>query len=131
MLTDYTTITRLKLAYEKVTHNLGYISVIRKGILNFNNFGYLTVIAKNLMKLIFAVFKLQSLWLGKLLTILWFFENPKSSQLQNILIYFISKFLKTTIILKNCITIFINFDQFENWKETINNRSLSRNYNYY
>ena len=29
MLTDYTTITRSKLALEKVTHNLGYIFVIR------------------------------------------------------------------------------------------------------
>ena len=60
MLTDYTTITRLKLVYEKVTHNLGYILLIRKGVLNFNNLGYLNAVAKNLMKLIFGVFKLHS-----------------------------------------------------------------------
>lgn len=60
MLTNYTTITQLKLAYEKVTHRLGYISVIRYSILNFNEFGYLNERAKPLLKMLFSVFKLHT-----------------------------------------------------------------------
>ena len=54
MLTDFS-----KLALEKVKQNLGCTSVIRSGILNFNDFEYLATIAKTLVKLIFTVFKLH------------------------------------------------------------------------